>query len=214
MRELFAPRLTKPRKPGCAASLRTPGDCYTPLLHCVPDRSENCPSAGRDATPPDSPDTDTALHCRLARSTVVSWVPVYPCGRPLPLTFRSLHLQVPPTLAHSLPVSLLHLELRYDCTMYVRPRRPCICLLGTPLCQCHTTSLRSRLYAVPRCLDSSSQCWRILPRLTTTKKNFAALTVPPYLSVMSARHTVTLQRTPHTLPLRSVYLPRGPHNRS
>ena len=32
-------------------------------------------------------------------------------------------------------------------TMYVRPRRPCICLLGTPLCQRHTTlSTRGSMY--------------------------------------------------------------------
>ena len=57
-------------------------------------------------------------------------------------------------LAMFLPVPLLHLELRYACTTYVRPRRPCICLLGTPLCQCHTTLFRSRLLVMPRCLDS------------------------------------------------------------
>ena len=62
---------------------------------------------------------------------------------PPPLTFKSLTIQVLPTLAQFLPVPLLHLVLRYDCTMYVRPRRPCICLPGTPICQCHTTSLRS-----------------------------------------------------------------------
>jgi hypothetical protein len=120
-----------------AGSLRTPGDCCTSLLqpvYSVLDRSENGLSAGRDATPPDSPDTDSPLHCLLARSTVVSWVPGYPCGRPPPLTFRSLRLQVSPALAQFLHVPLLHLELRCDCTMYARPRRPCTCLLGTPLC--------------------------------------------------------------------------------
>jgi hypothetical protein len=61
---------------------------------------------------------------------------------PTPLTFKSLNVQVSPTLAQFLPVPLLHLELRYACTLlYFRPRRPCICLLGTPLCQSRHPSL-------------------------------------------------------------------------
>jgi hypothetical protein len=88
------------------------------------------------------------IRCRLPSTPTTSEQTSGECGRllglrlrsrsPPPLTCKSLTIQVTSTLAQFLPVPLLHLELRYDCTLlYVRPRRPCICLLGTSLCQCY-----------------------------------------------------------------------------
>jgi hypothetical protein len=70
---------------------------------------------------PDSPDTEylfsaTKLGERASPGSRSRSRP------PTPLTFKSLNVQVSPTLAQFLPVPLLHLELRYACTLlYVRP---------------------------------------------------------------------------------------------